>query len=343
MSEQMERYLGLSFADLQQEGIVTIGQKPRDNPKEIPPKGAFAIFLSEEDYPALTPAMWNHAARDLGLDFQIVFLVANPSNLATILAAAKKEPRLKGGVFGVGFKDEAVKFLDEAEPVVQISQSCNVFAKTAENKIAGFNTDGAGFVASLSAKLQELGRHPLEDKKVAILGAGGTSAAITFLLAPKMEQITIINRTVEKAEKLALAVNNYYQKETVKAVGEDEMAKAVMTADVVVNTTTKGAAGEFASFTALAPAGGEWTKERNWAAAKQLLSGLKSKPLICDVVLIDGDTPTIALAKELGLPTLDGRPMNLEQAVPAIQLVFPQVNQVDKLKLKEILAAGQKA
>lgn len=341
MEKSVEEEKPETIPDLLAKGIAKIAQKPAFNPKEIPQHGPYALFLMEEDYPGLTPAMWNKVAEEFGFDFKIIMLVASPSHLPALLAAVRADNRIKGGVFGVGFKDEAVRFLDKKEPIVAVSQSANVFVKTAKGRIEGFNTDAAGFIRSLKEEMTRLGRGTLNDKKVVLLGAGGTGSAIAFLLASQVGDLLVLNRTVDKASDLVQKINKHYKKEVARFGGEEEIFSSLAEANIVINTTTKGASGAWSSYTAFTPAGGEWTQERNRKESERLLKGLVRKPLICDVVLTGGDTPTIALAKQFNLPTLDGRLMNLYQAIPAIKLVFEKVARVSDKDIEETMRKAQ--
>lgn len=341
MVEEMESDKNFSIFNLLREGTIRIAEKPKDNPKEIPQRGPYALFFMEEDYPGLTAAMWNRVSRDFNFDFRIIMMVADPKDLPRILSVVKKEERIKGGVFGVGFKDEVVGHLDGLEPIVEAARSSNVFVKEESAKIIGYNTDALGFTRSLKEKLQELNRGTIEGKQVLVLGAGGTGSAIAYLLPEKGSRVVILNRTQEKAADLAKRINQYYKKEVARAGGEDLIESEIAQADIVINTTIKGASGPFQNFTALTPAGGEWGLEKNSSESERILQGLTHHPLICDIVLREKDTLTIALAKRFGLPTLDGRPMVLYQAIPAIKLVFPQVKSLSDKQIEETMRQAQ--
>ena len=56
----------------------------------------------------------------------------------------------------------------------------------------------------------------IEEEKVIVLGAGGAARAVCFLLAfHKAKQVYLLNRTVDKAQKIAEAVNRFLGKELV--------------------------------------------------------------------------------------------------------------------------------
>lgn len=66
-----------------------------------------------------------------------------------------------------------------------------------KKKIKGKNTDG------LAAKLCLEAKGPLKQKKVLILGAGGTAAGIGYVLQQAKAKVSIMNRTNSKAFELA--------------------------------------------------------------------------------------------------------------------------------------------
>ena len=59
-------------------------------------------------------------------------------------------------------------------------------------ELRGYNTDAEGFLQALL----EHGIKP-KGKKVVVLGAGGASRAITYILAEKGARVTIVNRQPE--------------------------------------------------------------------------------------------------------------------------------------------------
>ena len=65
----------------------------------------------------------------------------------------------------------------------------------------------------------------------------------------------------------------------------------------------------------------EQSMRENWEASRRLLSSLPRDTTISDVVLRDGPTPTLALARDVGLPTLDGVGMVVHQGAEAFWLL----------------------
>ena len=102
-------------------------------------------------------------------------------------------------------------------------------------KLKGYNTDAEGFLHAL----KEHGFKP-KNKKVVILGAGGASRAISFILAQEGSYLTILNRQQELAWALDIArlINNNLKQE-VKAL-ESSHLPDMLPADLLVNATSVG-------------------------------------------------------------------------------------------------------
>ena len=103
-------------------------------------------------------------------------------------------------------------------------------------------------------------------------------------------------------------------------MGEDRIDDLMTDADVIINTTTKGAAGALEHYSALAPA-----DAHNRRAAERIMDRIPRRALLSDVVINAGGTPFLRAARAGGFRTLDGPPMVKHQAVEAFRLLhgFP--------------------
>ena len=340
---------GDNMEGLFKKGALKYADHPEDNPHKM---DFFEITLSliEHDYPAKTPVMWNAAYRAFGMNSGNVMAVGNTENIPDIFHVFRNDSKYLGGGAGVGFKDEAVKFLDEVEPIAKEIGAVNFIAKTPEGKLRGYNTDGLGYASSLK-ELFEKGGEDLQGKKAVLLGSGGTGNAIAFMLAKEGVRLAILNRTTAKAETLAEKINSYFNLEgddRARFGGEDLIEEEIADADAVVNVSTKGAKGRFEKYSALAPAVTPVTDEslkKNLDEAKRILSKISSKTIISDVVLRDGETPLISSAKLAGFKTLNGIPMVVYQGVEAFWILHRKEMErkgITKEKVAEIMkkAAG---
>ena len=114
-----------------------------------------------------------------------------------------KEQKIAGCNVTVPFKKTVIPFLDRLSPEAEQTQSVNTI--TFDNgDLVGHNTDIAGFDSAIK-KLD----FSLKSKKVMILGAGGVVPSIIFALQKmNVQEITISNRTKERAENLKVLFNN---------------------------------------------------------------------------------------------------------------------------------------
>jgi shikimate dehydrogenase len=80
-------------------------------------------------------------------------------------------------------------------------------------------------------------------KNVVVLGAGGASRAVSFILADKGANLVILNRLLELdwAEALAKRISdNFNVKVEALELTRDNLKKAIGEADILVNTTSVG-------------------------------------------------------------------------------------------------------
>lgn len=120
----------------------------------------------------------------------------------------------------VPYKSEVLPFLSEIDPMAEQIGAVNTLVRTAEG-FKGYNTDMPGLFRAMCEDGVKI-----EGEKVLILGAGGVARAVAMLLTQKgAQEITILNRTVEKAEKIAGEVNGYAGRQAVKALGMSDYQK----------------------------------------------------------------------------------------------------------------------
>jgi shikimate dehydrogenase len=302
----------------------------------------YTLPLIEHDYPARTPAMWNSAYRAFGIDAANVMLVGNANQTSRILEILRGDPRYLGGGAGVGFKEKAFNHVDEKDPLADRVGSINFISRTGGGRLRGHNTDGIGYAVALESVLQDQAEQ-LRGKKVLILGAGGTACAIAFALAECGAQLSIVNRTASKATALAARVNEAYGEGRANGSGEDDIERCAVTADIVVNVSTKGSVGPLAEYLAPGPAELPPTEEnlrRNLNRAIELFDRIPRRAILSDVVIVHGQTPFLRHAQERGFTTLDGLPMVVNQAIEAFWILHGQellARQASKEDLAQVM------
>ena len=210
-----------------------------------------------------------------------------------------KEQKIAGCNVTVPFKKTVIPFLDKLSLEAEETQSVNTI--TFDNgDLVGHNTDIAGFGIAIK-KLN----FNIKGKKVLILGAGGVVPSIIFALKNMgVQEITISNRTKDKAENLKVLFNNLNILEWGNLIDFH----------VIINATSLGLNNETINLD---------------------FSSSGTDKLFYDVIYNPGETNFLKTGKQLGYKTENGKTMFVYQALEAFKLwhkIEPKVN-TDTFKL----------
>ena len=114
--------------------------------------------------------------------------------------AALQQQGYRGVNVTVPFKREAWELCDELSARARIAGAVNTLILQADGAIHGDNTDGVGLVRDLTHNL----KINIPGQNLLLLGAGGAVRGVLEpLLALSPAQLTIANRSVDKARALA--------------------------------------------------------------------------------------------------------------------------------------------
>ena len=210
-----------------------------------------------------------------------------------------KEQKIAGCNVTVPFKKTVIPFLDKLSPEAEHTQSVNTIIYE-NGDLVGHNTDIAGFDTAIK-KLD----FSIKDKKVLILGAGGVVPSIIFALKNmNVQEITISNRTKEKAENLRVLFKD------IKILEWGNLTDFHM----IINATSLGLNNEKINLN---------------------FSSSGNDRLFYDVIYNPKETQFLKMGKKLGYKTENGKTMFVYQALEAFKLwhrIEPKVN-TDTFKL----------
>lgn len=148
---------------------------------------------------SLSPAMHNAAYKKSALNYcYLPFCVRTE----TLNAAIKAITAL--GMVGVNVtaphKERAVHCVDRLSPEAAFLGAINTI-KNDNNHLSGYNTDVDGFLYLLDRGLPD----GVNKGRALLMGAGGAAKAVCLALARRgVESLLIVNRALERAEKLAV-------------------------------------------------------------------------------------------------------------------------------------------
>lgn len=238
-----------------------------------------------------SPLLHSTMCRVLGLDFAYHCQTVKANALEDFLIEAKAQ-NYAGFNATMPFKELLLPYLDGLDPLAKKLGAVNTVCIIG-GKLYGYNTDCPGYIAAL----RERGFDP-KGKKVVLLGAGGAAKAVALGLCEAGAAVTVLNRTLEKAQ----AVASLCPDRAVALPWTDQTLTQVLPhADLLVNATSLGMAGQgqFASF--------------------DFLSALSKTCLVSDLIYHPSPTALLEKAGSLGLATMDGLPLLIHQAILALE------------------------
>jgi len=171
---------------------------------------------------SLSPVIMNTALRRENVNG--VYLPLHAKTLKDLIYCARGIP-LHGLSITMPYKQAILPHLDNTDAHTAKIGACNTVVRGQEGKLYGFNTDVAGVIRPLEQRL------PVENAKILVLGAGGAARAAVFGLKERGAEVWILNRTSEKAQKLA-------RQSKARAIKRADLRKVAF--DVIINATPVG-------------------------------------------------------------------------------------------------------
>lgn len=254
---------------------------------------------------SLSPRMHNAAFAALGLNWTYLAFRVRATELATALR----------GMAALGFagfnvtiphKEAVLPLLDTVDADAQRIGAVNT-VRVDDGRLQGFNTDAPAVVDALGRD----GGAGIPGSRCLVLGAGGAGRAAAFALAGSgAAQIVILNRTADRADRLAAEVSTAVPGRDVGSGPLDSVsvARAVRGAEIVVQAT--GA-------TMSAAMGGSGGRAI-WLDA--LRAGLRSGMTVLDMVYTPRWTELLQAAREAGATPVSGLSMLVYQGTRAFTL-----------------------
>lgn len=244
----------------------------------------------------LSPAMHNAVYEALDLDWVYIPLpLEDETDLMRFLGAARVLPFV-GFNITMPFKQAMLSMCDEVAMLAQMAGAVNT-VHCVGGRYIGYNTDGRGLTESLAA---ETGFDP-EGKSVAIVGAGGAAgAALVALILGKAARVSIVNRSMDRADELIERVESHARATELVTVGLSGGEETVATADLVINATPLGMKDGDPS-----PVPTEW---------------LRPTQVACDMIYRAATTPFVEAARAAGATAVDGLGMLVHQGAIAVDI-----------------------
>lgn len=250
----------------------------------------YAVFGNPVEH-SKSPLIHQLFARQFDLSIEYQAIPVEPGRFSEAVTEFYKLGG-KGINVTVPYKQEAFETCEILTQRARICQSVNTMWLDKEGRINGDTTDGQGLVNDLVKNHNIV----LQGKSILIMGAGGTVRSILQpLLQLKPDSLTIVNRTLSKAQSLAIQFSN---EGLVSACSYSDLQ--IKRFDLIVNATSLSLHGELPPLPA---------------------SVLNHAAVCYDLMYGDEDTVFIQWARSSGAgQVLDGLGMLVEQAAVGFQI-----------------------
>ncbi len=236
----------------------------------------FAIFGDPVAH-SRSPLMHNHVFRSLGFDGCYTRIRLEDG---TKLRETFFKLGLSGANVTVPHKEAAFRACDEIRGFANKVGVVNTIIREGD-RLIGYNTDADGFMYAI----QPFGK----IRSVLVLGAGGTSKALSTRFMDEGMAVTVLNRSAGRLEEFkALGF---------KTATWDEIE--ITAFDLIVNTTSAG------------------LEDDSLPAPRELLEPLLRQAAYSADAIYGKVTPFLKLSSELGITSKDGADMLLGQGVLA--------------------------
>jgi len=237
----------------------------------------------------LSPAMHNGVIERRGLLLRYVAIELAPGALPGFLQVVRYT-NILGGNVTIPYKEEAAVLADTRSDAVRFCGAANVL-HVRKGKIRAENTDGTGFFDAVASK-----GWGTRFRRVLLLGAGGSARGIAHELGRRgTRELVVLNRDVERAERLAASLSSRFSRMEVSAgeLARGKMLREFPGTDLVVQSTSLGLTAEWKHFP---------------------VEGVKPGTKVADIVYRRGGTALVRALRRRGIPAMDGLSMLASQA-----------------------------
>ena len=229
---------------------------------------------------SLSPAIWNAAFREAGLDWVFVAFPVAPGRASAALAGVRALG-IAAVTVTMPHKADAAEACDGLSVTAKALGAVNAVANR-DGHLEGDSTDGEGFMRSL----RDEGVEPA-GRRCVVLGAGGAGRAIVHALGEAGAMVVVAARRAEATTDAARLAPD------ATGVALADAAGVLSDAELVVNATPVGMKGE-----------------------PPLIDPalLRQGVVVVDTIYHPAETPLLAAARERGAVCIGGLGMLVHQA-----------------------------
>lgn len=228
--------------------------------------------------------------------------------LSAFLSDIRNDSDFKGMNVTIPLKETVLTEVDSLSEAASVIGAVNV-VHSSQGQLKGHNTDVIGIEKTFS----QVG-YNLKEKVCILWGAGGSAKAVAFILGKhEARKVFIYNRS-DRGSELAANYCRLYPKTSFISVSSlDQITDAV---DVMINTTPLGMQGQESG--------------RSYFEQAKSLTFSKNS-LAFDLIYVPEETDFLTVCSELGMKTVGGLGMLIDQAIATWEIWIGPVSDHHKL------------
>jgi shikimate dehydrogenase len=269
------------------------------NQVDYPDGKKYAAIIGEAPSKgARSPVLWDAAFDAHKVEARMLPLDVDLQNLNALLSALEIDCNFIGGAIAAPYKTRVAVWLNgnltsEAKTI----GSVNCIFRDENHRLAGTNTDGEAALQTYEGTFGSV-----EGQTILVLGCGGAGRAVS----------SYFNKAVGNKGKLFVSNRSERTRAIVQTMGANwidwnAIEKVLPTINGLINCTILGSEACI----------------NETPLTKKQLNRLSPKTLVFDIIYQPSPTNLLRALAEKGCRTLDGKEMNLIQAVLAYKYVNP--------------------
>ena len=273
-------------------------------------KGGGSAFVGILGWPlehTLSPVIHNVAFRRTALDWTYLAWPVEPSSLGDAVRGLRALGAAGANVT-MPHKETVIEYLDELSGDAREVGAVNTIQPVGD-KLVGHNTDVDGFAEFLSGDAG----YEAEGKSALVLGSGGAARAVVKgLESLGVERVTVAGRDADRTESVAGLAG------VAGGASWDDAAKLASEADLIVNATPVGTAGD------------------------HVLPEARLRPEQCvvDLIYAPPSTPLVEAARAAGAQAWGGLGMLVRQAAASFTIWTGQPAPLEAMSAAAVHAIG---
>ena len=245
---------------------------------------------------SISPRIQNAAWRAADIDIALVACRVENDDVEKAVHGAQSLGFL-GLMVTVPHKQRVLEVCDELDDSARDVGAANLLHFRDDGKIVGHSSDGW-------AAIKDLAEHgiAIENRRVAILGAGGAARSLALTLAREgVGELQILNRTRARAELIADEVRALGVEVSVSETDDEDFETHLRNVDLLINATSIG----------MSPNINETPLDQKF---------LRREMAVYDIVYNPLETRLLREAREIGATAIDGLGMLIGTNIRAAQI-----------------------